>query len=216
MKLLKVQVSSDILSERGHPRIFEYIDLVEIQNLLQYDKNNIFLYAKLYIKDSLKKNYFLLEKYETISFLHVIKEYDREILCLMGIKTKNPILPNLGKAPWAIIPPIILDPESIHFNFIISESTIKALNNFLSKNAKSYKILAIENLNKEISKYAPLFPHFTKKQNEIARYASRKGFFESPKRISIEEIARHFRISHSTASKHLRLAVQKAMMFFFS
>ena len=106
MKLLKLQISSDILSRRGHPLIFEYISSVEIQNVLQFDLRNLFLQANIVVKDELDKNYQLIEKYETINFIYVLKERGNEINCLLSIATEAPILPRDLLPNIAVMPPI--------------------------------------------------------------------------------------------------------------
>ncbi len=218
MKLLKLRISSDILSKLGHPRIFEYISLIEIHSILQYDPRSLFLQAIVYVNEELSKtrNYNLIQNYETVKFFYVLKETGNKVLCLMQITTESPFWPKLDATPWAAIPPIILDPTSIHFTFIISEKTIKVLDKFLSNFAVSYEVLAIENLNKNIADSSFPIPKFTNKQQEITRYAFRSGYFESPKRIGSEEIANHFNISKSAVTKHLRAVVKKEMKYFFS
>ena len=216
MKLLKLQISSDILSRRGHPLIFEYISSIEIQNVLQFDLNNLFLQAKIVVKDKLKKDYHLIEKYETINYIYVLKERGNEIICLMSISTDTPLLPRNLLPNIAIMPPIIMDPDSLHFNFIIPEKSIKELYRFLDKYANSFEILAIESLIKNLSESTLLTPKFTQRQTEISRYAFRNGYFESPKQISAEEIAKHYDLSTSMVTKHLRVSTKKAMKFFFA
>jgi len=216
MKLLKLQISSDILSRRGHPLIFEYISSVEIQNVLQFDLKNLFLQAKIVVKDNLNKNYHLIEEYETINFIYVLKERGNEIICLMSISTDTPILPRNLLPDIAIMPPIILDPESLHFNFIIPEKTIKRLYKFLDEFADSFEILAIESLTRDLSDSSLLTPKFTQRQTEISRYAFRNGYFESPKKISAEDIAQHYGLSTSMVTKHLRASTKKAMKFLFA
>lgn len=216
MKLLKVKISSDLLFKMGHPLIFEYISLVEIQNILQHDLTNIFIQAKITARDNLKKKYNLIRAYDTIHFLHVLMERGNQFTCLMHIKTKEPFWPDLGNIPYAIIPPVVLDPDSSHFSLIISEKTIKKLNKFISRYTESYEILALEKMGKDIKDDVMLSPKFTERQNEIARYAYRNGYFSSPKGISAEEIAKEFNISTSAITKHMRIATEKAMGFFFS
>ncbi len=216
MKLLKLQVSSDIFSKMGHHRIFEYISLIEIQNVFQNKENNLFLQAKIIVKKELKLNFSLMENYETIKFFHVLKETGNEIICLMQITTESSILPDFGPIPWAFIPPIILDPTSTHFSCIISEKSMKPFLKYLANYDSSFLILAIENMERKVSTTSLLTPFFTRRQNEITRHAYRKGYFNSPKGISAEELAGHFNISTSAVTKHLRISSEKAMKFFFS
>jgi predicted DNA binding protein len=51
------------------------------------------------------------------------------------------------------------------------------------------------------------------KQMEVISYAVRKGYFDTPKRISVDEIAASLGISVATASEHLRKAQAKFMPF---
>ena len=164
----------------------------------------------------MKKNYHIIEEYETINFIYVLKEAGAEITCLLSISTSTPILPRNLLPNIAIMPPIILDPTSLHFNFIIPENTVKKLYRFIDEFADSFEILAIENLTKNPSDSTLLTPKFTQRQVEISRYAYRNGYFESPKKISAEEVAKHFSLSTSMVTKHLRTTTKKVMKFFFA
>ena len=59
------------------------------------------------------------------------------------------------------------------------------------------------------------FPEFTKRQKDIATYAAKLGYFNSPKNISASKIAEHFDISVSAVNKLLKKAENMAMEFFF-
>lgn len=218
MKLLKIQISSDILSKRGHPLIFEYISFIEIQNILQYDPNNLFLLAKIIIDKELEESndFRLIEAYDTVQFFHVLKRRANELLCLLRLNTSIPLWPELEAKIWAVIPPIIMDPTSLHFNLIVSEKALKILHQFLSEQANSYRILAIEDVKRNFQADPLISPNFTNRQRKISQYAYRNGYFESPKKISAREIAEKFEISSSAITKHLRKTTKKAMKFFFS
>jgi predicted DNA binding protein len=86
----------------------------------------------------------------------------------------------------------------------------------LQKYTKSFEILAINDLGKALEKFAHPMPGFTERQREIATYAMRNGFFESPKKITADEIAKKFGISVSAVNDHIRKVEKIVMKYFFS
>jgi predicted DNA binding protein len=77
-------------------------------------------------------------------------------------------------------------------------------------------ILGINDAHGTLKKYATPLPRFTTRQREIATYAFRHGFFETPRKIAAEELAKHFQISVSAINEHLRKIDYLTMKFFFS
>ena len=60
------------------------------------------------------------------------------------------------------------------------------------------------------------FPNFPVKQHEIALYATRNGYYDTPRKIGAKELATHFNISISAVNEHLRKAEKTTMHYFFS
>jgi predicted DNA binding protein len=104
---------------------------------------------------------------------------------------------------------------------ISHEDYIKNLFEKLTSFTEDFRIIGMTDLD-EISKFdesiwrsiIPL-PKFTKRQEEIASYAAKNGFFKSPKEIKAKEIASHFKIKEATVNKHLKRARDLAMEYFF-
>jgi predicted DNA binding protein len=71
-------------------------------------------------------------------------------------------------------------------------------------------------IEKSIPTSTMLMPNFTTRQREIAQYATRNGYLETPKRITAQEIAKHFGISVSAMNEHLRKVEGIALRYFFS
>lgn len=55
----------------------------------------------------------------------------------------------------------------------------------------------------------------TFREYELLKFAFERGFFDSPKKIKLEEIAKAFDISMSTASETLRRGLKKVLKMFF-
>jgi predicted DNA binding protein len=129
--------------------------------------------------------------------------------------------PIIESGPWAFLFPIHASREFILLNIISREDYIPNLYKTLKKFTESYEIIGIKDINelKSVNQilnqnYLP-YPNFTKRQNEVASYAARNGYFKSPKEISAREIAENFNITISAVNNHLRNAENKAMEYFF-
>ena len=74
---------------------------------------------------------------------------------------------------------------------------------------------------KKIAKVKPqsiYFPHIrpklAPKQKEIYLYALANGYYKHPRKINLEDIAKHKKLAISTVQEHLRKAESKLMPFF--
>lgn len=55
----------------------------------------------------------------------------------------------------------------------------------------------------------------TEKEDDIIRYAMERGYFETPKKIGVRELAKHYGLSISTISEILRRGQKKIIFSFF-
>ncbi len=213
-----MKISSDFLAKIGYPLIFENISYVEVLNTLQYDPHHFFLLAKISFKPGFGEDQWqeLFRDHKIIRLFYPLRKAGNEILCLMGLSRDTAFWPALPVGHWAIVPPVILDPESSHFMFIVDEESQKQLLDTLSKYADSAQILAMADIEKSIPTSDMLMPNFTTRQREIAQYAIRNGYLEMPKRITAKKIAEHFGISVSAMNEHLRKVEGIALRYFFS
>lgn len=217
MKLLKLRVTSDIFANVGHPGMFERIRLIQVLNILQYDDKNIFLLVKIHFKPEFRENWReFLESFPVITFIQPLKEIHNEVVCLLRFSKTSSFWPTLSSGPWAILPPMIVDNDSFQLTLIISEDSLENIYRFLDEFATSHELLAINDLNAIASNEPMLTPDFTDRQIEIARYAFKHGYFETPKRISSKELAEVFKVSEAAVTKNLRRASYLAMKYFFS
>lgn len=66
---------------------------------------------------------------------------------------------------------------------------------------------------RELLELKTLSSRLSPRQFEVFSYASRKGYFDSPKRIDVQEISDNLGLKPATASEHLRKAQAKIMPF---
>ena len=58
-------------------------------------------------------------------------------------------------------------------------------------------------------------PELTEKQKQAMNLAIKQGYYNYPRKISIEQLAKLSKLSFSTFHAHLRKAEQKLLPFFF-
>lgn len=107
-------------------------------------------------------------------------------------------------------PPLFLEKGFIKVNLIGTEKNIQK---FIAESKK------LENINIELLKKTELQyydkPKLTQKQEFFIQKAVELGFYDVPRKINIEELAKRLKISPSTLAEHLRKAEGKIVKDFF-
>jgi predicted DNA binding protein len=226
IRVIKLKISSDFLKNIGLSELFINIKFVEISEIYQFDRMNFFSVQKIILQpetaralnktDQIDE---MIKKQFKVQFYQKLEQTGDEILCIMKQRSDVGFWPLLLSGPWAIIPPITVDSEAIITTIITRKEFIQkkeGLFEILQKYTKSFEILAINDLQKALEKFAHPMPSFTERQREIATFAMRNGFFESPKKITANEIAKKFGISVSAVNDHIRKVEKTVMRYFFS
>jgi predicted DNA binding protein len=216
MKIERIQISSDFLENMGFHNFFDGILHLEMLNNFHYDQNHFFSLERILFKPEVKDWETVLRKSHPIESVELLKKTGNSILCIAKSKSENGFWPTLEQGPWAIIPPISIDPESITLTLIADEKFLPKIYKLMSKISKKMKILAISNIDSTDPIDQKELPRFTSRQREIAKFAVRKGYLESPKKIQASEIAAHFGISVSAINEHVRKVERIALEYFFS
>ncbi|MGC9781306.1 MAG: helix-turn-helix domain-containing protein [Candidatus Heimdallarchaeota archaeon] len=143
----------------------------------------------------------------------------------MTLKRESGFWPKIISGSWVICPPIIIDEEFIKISIIIKDK-FEDIYKKWSKIIDKIEVISINNLHnvpeqldlqtRQVLRNTHPYPYFPIKQHEIALFATRKGYYKSPKKISAEELAAHFNISISAVNEHLRKAEKTAMHYLFS
>jgi predicted DNA binding protein len=139
----------------------------------------------------------------------------------MNQKKTSGFFPIVDSGPWAFLFPIHVSQEVLLINIISQNEYINKLFDVINSFTEKYKIIGMTDLDKidevdqTIWRSAIPFPKFTKRQQEVASFAAKKGFFKIPKKIRASQIADHFGISESAVNKLVKSARNLAMEYFF-
>jgi len=97
--------------------------------------------------------------------------------------------------------------EDIVWNVVCNDEAFKNLMNALERSKIDYELVSKETFSED--------DEITYREYTILRLAFERGFFDSPKKIKLEEIAKALDISKSTASETLRRGLKKVLKMFF-
>lgn len=216
MRQIRVKIPSDFIAKIGAPNFVPYINHLEILEFYQYDQQNFFSLQKMDLKpeyakklDDTMKNVFKTQ------FYSVIEQRGNEYLCIMKQRHDQGFWPKLLSGPWALIPPITVDSDSILITVVVNEQQNPELLEKVGQFTENMDIISMENVDNQplVNRYGNGIPSsvFTSRQREIATYATRNGYYEMPKKISAEDIAKKFKCSVSNITEILR-KVEKLLM----
>ena len=123
MRILKIRVPSRTVLELGLPNFFDVVDYIEILQIYEYDSQNFFAMYKIIFKkgklDYLDKHLpqlFFAQSYQ------ILEKKSNEILCIMKQRNDSGFWPAFLSNSFALIPPLIFDPESIIFGVIVKSA----------------------------------------------------------------------------------------------
>ncbi len=97
--------------------------------------------------------------------------------------------------------------KDIIWNIVCNDEAFKNLITVLERSGINYEFVSKEEFSED--------DEITYKEYMLLKLAFEGGFFDSPKRIKLEEIARSLGISKSTASETLRRGLKKVLKEFF-
>ena len=222
MKIVRLQIPGNFLEHVGFSDLFQDLEFIEILNAFQYDQNHFFALQRIRFKPNIIKD---LDKYIKIKFkpqsFQLLNQTRNEIICIMNQKKTSGFFPIVDSGPWAFLFPIHVSQEVLLINIISQNEYINKLFDVINSFTEKYKIIGMTDLDKidevdqTIWRSAIPFPKFTKRQQEVASFAAKKGFFKIPKKIRATQIADHFGISESAVNRLLKSARNLAMEYFF-
>jgi hypothetical protein len=222
MKIIRLQIPGNFLEHVGFADLFQYLEFIEILNAFQYDQNHFFALQRIKFKPNLIKE---LDKYIKKQFnpqsFQLINQTRDEIICIMNQNKTSGFFPIVDSGPWAFLFPIHISQEVLLINIISQTEYINKLFDAINEITDKFEIVGMTDLDKldevdqTIWRSAIPFPNFTKRQQEVATYAAKEGFFKTPKKISAVQIATHFGISESAVNRLLKTAKNLAMEYFF-
>jgi len=217
MRIVKIKLSSDYFQSFVYPDFFKVCSYIEIQKIFIQSASDFFSIQKIVLKPEYVKTaeQTIRSVFKPVIF-QIIEQRGEDVLCIIKEANQTGFHPFLFNSDVAMIPPIEIDPESVKLSFIASEENLPKIIQNLPAIVKKYEIIAVTDAQSTPETIGQAYPGFTARQREIATYAFRNGFFESPKKITAEEIAAKFDISVSAVNDHVRKIEKIVMKYFFS
>jgi DNA-binding CsgD family transcriptional regulator len=218
MKIERIQISTRIMDMLGFGNFFQYAQSLELMNTFQYDKNNFLSLNRIVFKPEYIDTWEdVLNKQFHMDFVQPLSVIDTTVICIAKSTSASGFLPNLDNPGfWAIVPPIMMDGKTVTTTIICEDAYLSELHEAVEKFDSDFRILAISDFSKTQALEKVLLPQFTDRQREIALVAVKSGYYEIPKKISAEEIAKKLSISVSGFNAHLRKIEARLMEFFFT
>lgn len=225
MQIVRIKYSvEDILSLKLLNSI-DPIKLIEVLEIFHYHRFTFLTLERITFEDHITDIEQMIHDIFQPEIVQILERKGKEVLCFLKLHRDKGFWPKSLSGNWTIIPPIIIDKKYVKETLLIRDSFENVYKTY-SKYIKNLEIIAINNVenkselldlqSQQILQNFQTFPHFSKRQNEIALYATRLGYYESPKKVSAEALAEKFNISISAINEHLRKAEQTAMKYFFS
>ncbi|MHA1681289.1 MAG: helix-turn-helix domain-containing protein [Promethearchaeota archaeon] len=221
MKLERLRLSSSFLADLGFMGFFEFVDSIKILTTFQYDRNNFLSLERIHFKREHVSDWeLILKEHFPVEFIQLISRRGDDILCVIKSTSETGFFPMPGNitGPWALLPPISIDKDSIMITIFSNEEVLCLIHDALSSMGAVFTILSLSDASESMvgdSWGGMMGPSFTGRQEEIARYAVRHGFFKTPKEISAIDIGGYFGISVSAVNEHLRKVKRLSMEYFF-
>ena len=224
MQIVRIKYSvEDVLSLKLLNSISP-IKLIEVLEILHYHRLTFLILQRITFEENVSDVEKKIQEIYEPEFIQILERNGREVLCFLKLHRDKGFWPKRISGNWTIIPPIIIDKKYVKENLLIRDSFDEVYKAY-SKYIKNLEIIAINKVenntdlldlqSQQILQNVQPYPHFPKRQHEITLYATRHGYYESPKKISAEELAKKFNISISAINEHLRKAEQTAMKYFF-
>lgn len=222
MKIIRLQLPGTFLEHVGFVKLFKEVEFVEILNAFQYEQQHFFSLQKVRFKPGKVSHTvkYIKSNFQPETF-QILEEIENEIIVIMNQKKKSGFFPVIESGPWAFLFPIYASHNIILLNIISQTDYVYKLLKIISSFTDEAKIVGMTDIDKFNELSEPIwrstipFPRFTKRQREIASFAAKKGYFQSPKLISADEIAKEFDISTTAVNNHIRRAESMAMEYFF-
>jgi len=108
--------------------------------------------------------------------------------------------------------PFYLSEEKVILSFFGDSENIKSFLDTLKNFGISFKVVSLQKPSQENILSASL----TERQREILTTAKNKGYYDTPRKISSQELANQFGISTATLLEHLRKAEKKLIDSIFA
>jgi hypothetical protein len=202
MKKLKT-VTIQIPFDERYKDFFDKIEKYELFEIHRLD-NEIIVATQLFrFKDANFKPKDLIG-INGIEFIEILTEdkIKREYICFVKHRWPKELHDFFTDSELIMNAPIVSDNNMLTVSFIIDDSKMDKLQAEFQRLGTHCKVLSIS------TKVPPnldnVFMLLTERQREIIFYAVENGYYEIPRKINTDDLAKKFGMTQSALSEHLR------------
>ncbi|MBU1129532.1 MAG: helix-turn-helix domain-containing protein [Nanoarchaeota archaeon] len=180
-------------------------------------KNNIYFSASSFLEgiDKDKKKFIrLMKEDKKVVKIEIVGNL---IFTLIKESTRKGFYDSFYNPAIFCIKPVILKPDGYEYWEIASwerkflENIFEILHN--KKTCSDYKIFKFKQEKLDDFIFPKLIPRLSKRQKESIEFAYNEGYYEIPKKVTLEKLSKEIGISKQTFQKHLSSAEKKILPF---
>jgi hypothetical protein len=186
---------------------FRPVKTLELLYFLRQDDKEFAAISQVEFKDS----NFAVDQLLEGGYLSEAQVLERQkngayIIFLRSGPSLSSVLSMLGVEGGYLYPPLGIGDGKIRFSYLGSEQQITAFLEGIDSVGVHYKILLMSDLN-----FSPISPlnQLTDKQRDVLITAYRMGYYNVPRRITSQDIAKKLGVVDATVVEHLRKAEQR-------
>ncbi len=181
------------------------IKSLELLYFLRQDDQEFAAISRVEFKDANSKPQELLEDGLLIDAQVIEKEKDGTYVVFFrsGSPSLSSALSYIGLDGGYLFPPLGIEGGKVKFSFLGSEKQIKEFMEKLDAIAIHYRVVLLADAN-----FSPISPfsQLTERQQEVLLAAYKWGYYDIPRKITSEELAKKLGLVDSTVVEHLRKA----------
>ncbi|MHA1326751.1 MAG: helix-turn-helix domain-containing protein [Promethearchaeota archaeon] len=203
MKRVLLQMSRDFVNKSGYKFAMNFIDNLEIVKILSFNNYYITTLECIRFKDYSHTPKDILGL-SGIQYIAPLKRNSKlnEYLCIVKTHSPRGFSKYFKNYEILVDTPILINKDDIIIPYISLRNNIDKVCEKIKKvMGNDYEIL---NISKFSMTEDDIYSLLTGRQLEIAIQATRKGYFDIPRRITAKELAKEFNISKSALTEHIR------------
>jgi hypothetical protein len=209
MRRLILEVSEKELGKAGiELPPLKKIKSLELLYFLRQDAEEITAISKLEFTDPHSKPQDLLTEGLVVDVQIIEQEKNGAYIVFMRNKAPSlsSVLKYIGLEGGYLFPPLAIVDGKVRFSFLGNEPQIKDLMEKLDALTIHYRVILLADAN-----FSPISPlsQLTEKQQEVLLAAYKYGYYDIPRKINTEELAKKVGLVDSTVVEHLRKAEQR-------
>jgi hypothetical protein len=210
MRRLVLEISGKELSKFGlEMRPFEKIKSLNFLHFLRQDREEFAVISRIEFKDDSSRVEDLLAEGLLVEAQILEQEKSRTYtVFLRGGPSLSSILDYLGLGGY-LFPPLEISGRRLTFSFLGSEQQVGEFMKKITALGIRHRVVLLTEAN--FSPDSPL-SKLTEKQREVLIAAYKLGYYDIPRRINSEKLAKKLNIGNSTLGEHLRKAERRLLI----